>query len=33
MVFRGVSCQKDEEAYARYEADLRHQHDQLGIAR
>lgn len=31
MVFRGVSCERDEEAYARYEQSLRAQHAGLGI--
>src|SRR5581483_1016206 len=31
MVCRGVSCRRDEEAYARYEAALKAQHQQLGL--
>jgi len=30
IVFRGVSCQRDESAYARYQASLQRQHQQLG---
>ncbi len=30
MVIRGVSCQLDEDAYARYEAALKSQHEQVG---
>lgn len=32
MVFRGVSCQRDNDAYARYEQALQSQHAGLGIA-
>ncbi len=31
MVFRGMSCRRDEEAYARYLAGLKQQHEQLGL--
>jgi phytanoyl-CoA hydroxylase len=31
MVCKGVSCRRDEEAYARYEAALKTQHQQLGL--
>lgn len=31
MVFRGVSCRRDEDAYARYLAGLKSQHEQLGL--
>ncbi|MDG1896865.1 MAG: phytanoyl-CoA dioxygenase family protein [Fuerstiella sp.] len=31
MVFKGVSCQRDEEAYQRYEQALASQHDKLGL--
>jgi phytanoyl-CoA hydroxylase len=31
MVFRGVSCRRDEESYARYLAGLKQQHEQLGL--
>lgn len=31
MVFRGVSCQRDEEAFERYQAQVRKQHEQLGL--
>jgi phytanoyl-CoA hydroxylase len=31
MVFRGVSCRRDEEAFARYSADVKKQHDQMGL--
>ena len=31
MVFRGVSCRRDEEAYARYQQALRAQHASMGI--
>jgi phytanoyl-CoA hydroxylase len=31
MVFRGVSCRRDEEAFARYQAALREQHASLGL--
>jgi len=32
MVFRGISCQRDDNAYARYEAALHKQHERMGIA-
>ncbi|MBI2807791.1 MAG: phytanoyl-CoA dioxygenase family protein [Planctomycetes bacterium] len=31
MVFKGISCRRDAEAYARYQADLDHQHKGLGL--
>jgi phytanoyl-CoA hydroxylase len=31
LVFRGVSCRRDEEAYARYLAAAREQHQELGL--
>jgi hypothetical protein len=31
MVCKGVSCRRDEEAYARYEAALKNQHQALGL--
>src|SRR5947209_1891676 len=31
MVFKGVSCRRDEEAYARYQAALRTQHQMMGL--
>ncbi len=31
MVFRGISCQRDEEAYSRYSESLRSQHANMGI--
>ena len=31
MVFRGESVQRDDDAYARYEASLKLQHNQLGL--
>jgi phytanoyl-CoA hydroxylase len=31
MVFKGVSCRRDEESYARYLAALKEQHQQLGL--
>ena len=31
MVFKGVSCRRDEESYARYQAALKLQHDQMGL--
>lgn len=31
MVFQGVSCRRDEEAFARYEAALKKQHRALGL--
>jgi phytanoyl-CoA hydroxylase len=31
VVFKGTSCRRDEEAYARYQAALKAQHDQLGL--
>jgi phytanoyl-CoA hydroxylase len=31
IVYRGVSCQRDEAAYARYQAALESQHQQLGL--
>jgi phytanoyl-CoA hydroxylase len=31
MVFRGVSCRRDEEAYARYQAALKAQHATMGL--
>ncbi|MBI5774783.1 MAG: phytanoyl-CoA dioxygenase family protein [Verrucomicrobia bacterium] len=33
MVFRGVSCQRDEEAFARYQAAVKAQHAALGITK
>jgi phytanoyl-CoA hydroxylase len=32
MVFRGASCRRDEEAFARYMAALKRQHEELGLA-
>ena len=32
MVYRGVSCARDDEAFARYEANLKAQHAALGLA-
>jgi phytanoyl-CoA hydroxylase len=31
MVYKGVSCHRDEAAYQRYEAALDNQHDELGL--
>ena len=31
MVFRGISCQRDEGAYARYTRSLRSQHEKMGL--
>lgn len=31
IVFRGVSCRRDEEGFARYQASLRDQHRELGL--
>jgi phytanoyl-CoA hydroxylase len=31
IVFRGVSCRRDESAYARYEEALRRQHESMGL--
>lgn len=31
MVLKGVSCQRDEEAFARYTAALKAQHNQMGL--
>jgi phytanoyl-CoA hydroxylase len=31
MVYRGASCQRDEPAFARYQAALQQQHQQLGL--
>lgn len=31
MVFRGASCRRDEEAFARYSADVKKQHEQMGL--
>ncbi|MGD9644515.1 MAG: phytanoyl-CoA dioxygenase family protein [Pirellulales bacterium] len=31
MVYRGVSCRRDDDAFDRYEAALRHQHQSLGV--
>jgi phytanoyl-CoA hydroxylase len=31
LVYKGVSCRRDEEAFARYQAALRSQHEQLGL--
>ena len=31
MVFKGVSCRRDEEAFARYQAALKAQHETLGL--
>lgn len=31
MVFKGVGCQRDEEAFARYDNALKQQHQQLGL--
>ena len=31
MVFRGASCQRDEEAFGRYQAALQRQHASLGV--
>jgi phytanoyl-CoA hydroxylase len=33
MVIQGRSCRRDDEAFSRYEAALRHQHHELGIDR
>jgi phytanoyl-CoA hydroxylase len=32
MVMRGASCRRDESAFARYQAALKAQHEQLGLA-
>lgn len=32
MVYKGVSCQRDEAAYQRYEEAMKHQHEELGLA-
>ena len=32
LLYKGVSCGRDEEAYARYKASLKAQHEQLGLA-
>lgn len=32
MVYKGVSCQRDEEAYRRYEDALANQHNELGLS-
>jgi len=31
MVFRGVSCRRDDEAFARYQSSLKRQHESLGV--
>ncbi|MCE9527171.1 MAG: phytanoyl-CoA dioxygenase family protein, partial [Planctomycetales bacterium] len=31
MVLKGVSCRRDEEAFSRYEAALKQQHQELGL--
>jgi len=31
LVFQGVSCQRDEEAFARYQASAKAQHQELGL--
>ena len=31
MVFKGISCQRDEQAYARYAASAREQHTAMGL--
>jgi len=31
MVFKGVSCRRDEEAYARYQAACKAQHERMGL--
>jgi hypothetical protein len=31
MVFKGVSCRRDEASYARYEAAMKMQHESLGL--
>jgi phytanoyl-CoA hydroxylase len=31
MVFKGVSCQRDESAFARYHAAAREQHEEMGL--
>jgi phytanoyl-CoA hydroxylase len=31
LVFKGVSCRRDEEAFARYQAALQEQHRQMGL--
>jgi phytanoyl-CoA hydroxylase len=31
LVYKGVSCQRDEEAFGRYQAALKSQHQQLGL--
>jgi hypothetical protein len=31
MVFTGVSCQRDEEAFARYAESAREQHSAMGL--
>jgi phytanoyl-CoA hydroxylase len=31
MVFRGVSCRRDEEAFARYQQSLKWQHERMGL--
>jgi hypothetical protein len=30
-VLKGVSCQRDEQAFSRYQAALRQQHEQMGL--
>jgi phytanoyl-CoA hydroxylase len=32
MVFRGISCRRDDEAYSRYEASLKSQHEKMGLS-
>lgn len=31
MVFRGASCRRDDEAFARYQSSLKRQHESLGV--
>ena len=31
MVYKGVSCRRDEEAHARYKASVKMQHEQMGL--
>jgi hypothetical protein len=31
MVLQGASCQRDEEAFVRYQAAVKQQHDALGL--
>ena len=31
MVFKGVSCRRDEEAFARYSSAAKQQHQEMGL--